>query len=75
MREGVFELITLKNVFNTADLLTKHLSKSELTRCVEGIGGWFAQGRSEIAPELAALSQHTMTPIILEALSVMSYDV
>ena len=64
------EVSKIKNTFNPADLLTKHLPKQDLMRCVESLGGWFAGGRAEIAPELGNLEEHTLLPIILEQLSI-----
>ena len=73
VREDVFEVLKTKNAYNTGGLLTKHLSKAELSRCVEGMGGFFAQGRSEVAPELGGSTDHSMMPILLEAVGSMTY--
>ena len=43
VRNGVFEINKIKNAFNTADLLTKHLGNFDVMKCVEAFGCFFAQ--------------------------------
>ena len=49
---GNIELIKIKNVFNTADLFTKHLDRQTMDSCVTGMGHRFEGGRNLEAPEL-----------------------
>lgn len=75
VKSGKFELNKLKDTFNTADLLTKHLSKMDMLRCVEGLASWYAEGKSEIAPHLSSLEEYDLMPILLEQLSIKCYHV
>ena len=54
MRGGI-ELIKIKNIFNTADLFTKHLERTMMDSCVAGMGHKFEGGRNIDAPELNSL--------------------
>ena len=46
----------LKNKFNVADLLTKHLSKYEVDQIIDFLQHEFAEGRNSSAPELSFLN-------------------
>ena len=68
---GDIELIKIKNVFNTADLFTKHLDRATMDSCVTGMGHNFEGGRSADAPELnmcmSIPHNSEMSRIMLEA--------
>ena len=49
------ELQKIKNVYNPADLMTKHLAETEMQHCMELIETEFLDGRSPIAPDLNML--------------------
>ena len=54
----------IKNKFNPADLLTKHLTKAEVQTIMEHIQNMFEQGRPKIAPKLASAEAPTSAEII-----------
>ena len=50
---GDLKIVKIKNKFNPADLMTKHLSHGEIVNILEQLNHVHAEGRSEEAPELA----------------------
>ena len=52
---GIITIFKIKNKFNPADLLTKHLSKDEIAHIVDALGHQFTEGRNSEAPELATV--------------------
>ena len=52
VQKGAIEVSKIKNLFNSADLFTKHLNKDEILRCMESMGHVYETGRSSVAPEL-----------------------
>ena len=50
---GDLRIIKIKNKFNPADLMTKHLSQAEIVQILEHLNHLHAEGRSDNAPELA----------------------
>ena len=52
---GIITILQIKNKFNPADLLTKHLSKDEIAHIVDALGHQFTEGRNSEAPELATV--------------------
>ena len=48
----------LKNKFNVADLLTKHLSKYEVDQIIDFLQHEFAEGRNADAPDLNFVTEH-----------------
>ena len=59
--KGVISIVKIKNKFNPADLLTKHLSKDEIAQIVDALCHEFTEGRNEDAPELALV--HDQKPV------------
>ena len=55
VREGDFEVIKLKNTFNSSDMMTKHLGREDMERCVQNLSCTFQDGRSALAPQLNAI--------------------
>ena len=53
---GEIELIKIKNIFNPADLFTKHLDKQTMDSCVIGMGHAYEDGRNAAAPSLNQMS-------------------
>ena len=53
VKSGEIELQKIKNVFNPADLLTKHLAEAAMMQCLEFLDVVFLDGRHELAPSLA----------------------
>ena len=51
------KIIKIKNKYNPADLMTKHLSQAEITQTMEDLEHIHVAGRSEHAPELAVVEQ------------------
>ena len=51
--DDVIELSKIKNVYNPADLLTKHLQQHEVARCMEFLDCYYSAGRSDLAPATA----------------------
>ena len=52
MADESIELQKIKNVYNPADLMTKHLAETEMQHCMELIDTEFLDGKSPIAPDL-----------------------
>ena len=52
---GDLKIVKIKNKFNPADLMTKHLSHGEIVNILEQLNHVHAEGRSDEAPELALL--------------------
>ena len=52
VQRGTIEVSKIKNIFNTADLFTKHLSRAEIDRCMEIMNHKFMPGRSASAPNI-----------------------
>ena len=50
---GDLKVIKIKNKYNPADLMTKHLSQAEIVQILEHLNHVHAEGRSDNAPELA----------------------
>ena len=72
---GEIELIQIKNIFNPADLFTKHLDRSTIDVCVSGLGHQFEHGRNASAPELNHVaSQLVVMPFKSDWKSVESSD-
>ena len=61
---GTIEVVKIKNTYNTADILTKHLSRKELDEIVDQLGHNFVEGRSEAAPELSLVQFNPDTWLI-----------
>ena len=57
IHDGNIKVMKIKNKFNPADLMTKHLSKAEFAHILEQLVHVHAEGRSEHAPELATVTQ------------------
>ena len=53
VHDGVLKIVKIKNKFNPADLMTKHLSQAEISHILEQLDHIHAEGRSQHAPELA----------------------
>ena len=51
--DDIIELSKIKNVYNPADLLTKHLQQHEVARCMEFLDCYYSAGRSDLAPATA----------------------
>ena len=49
--KGAMSVIKVKNIYNSADIGTKHLARQEMENCLEQMDFHFAEGRSEVAPE------------------------
>ena len=58
---GQLTILKIKNKFNLADILTKYLSKDEISQAVDFMQHQFMDGRSAAAPELAMVSYHIGT--------------
>ena len=52
VHKGTIEVSKIQNVFNTADLFTKHLSRAEVDRCMEIMNHKCMSGRSASAPNI-----------------------
>ena len=50
MKEAM-SIVKVKNIYNSADIGTKHLARQEMENCLEHMDFHFALGRSEAAPE------------------------
>ena len=48
-------IVKIKNKFNPSDMLTKHLTRSEVEMIMEHIQHYFEQGRAAAAPKLAIM--------------------
>ena len=59
VQNGDIKVIKIKNKYNPADLMTKHLSNLEIVTIMEHLNHEHAQGRSEHAPELAVVGMST----------------
>ena len=57
---GNIKVMKIKNKFNPADLVTKHLSKAEIAHILEQLVHVHAEGRSEHAPDMAIVLRSTM---------------
>ena len=56
VHRGDLKIVKIKNKFNPADLMTKHLSQAEIATILEQLNHVHAAGRSEHAPELALIT-------------------
>ena len=52
VRDGDFSLLKVRGTLNPADLLTKHLAKDDMHRCVGTCNMTFMEGRSPITPTI-----------------------
>ena len=75
VKAGDIQLLKIKNVFNSADCLTKHLDYMTLCRCLEQLDMHFVAGRSEIAPDLNIMDGNTLMPILLQKLQIHCYHI
>ena len=50
VKNGEVEIIKIKNDFNPADILTKHLAEMPMMQCLDSICVQFIEGRHAIAP-------------------------
>ena len=57
IHDGNIKVMKIKNKFNPADLMTKHLSQAEIARILEQLVHVHAEGRSEHASELATVAE------------------
>ena len=49
--KGSIAVIKVKNIYNSADIGTKHLDRASMEACLEQMDFHAALGRSEVAPE------------------------
>ena len=78
VQKGTIEVSKIKNVFNTADLYTKHLARAEVDRCMEMMNHRFMSGRSPSAPNIVEQDQsddkvEDETNIVELVLAVLEY--
>ena len=52
VKSGDFDVIKMKNTYNSADMMTKHLCIEDMEKCVHQIGCTYAAGRAGLAPKL-----------------------
>ena len=50
VKSGDIEIQKIKNLFNPADLLTKHSAEAAMLQCLEFLDFTFIDGRHELAP-------------------------
>ena len=51
-------MINIKNNLNSDDLMTNHLTQTEVARCLEDLDHDFETGRSKVAPLLSFIERH-----------------
>ena len=56
VHDGGFGVVKLKNTFNSFDMMTKHLGREDLEKCVHQLSCKFLDGRSELAPQLNSMA-------------------
>lgn len=74
-RENI-EIAKIRNTVNSADLLTKHLSQSEVKEVLENIECGWMEGRSDIAPTLVGqVDCGDITDIMIMQYQIKCYSV
>ena len=57
IRAGEVARFKVHGEVNPADLLTKHLARSQIEHCLALVGAWLAAGRASTAPRATAVVQ------------------
>ena len=64
--KGRVTVVKLKNVFNTADVLTKYVDRRTLEEAVSQLQHQFEEGRSSAAPTLGSVSRLQLPDKVIE---------